>query len=101
MNCGVSLNHVVLLIIELQIRLKQLSIDGVPQKDLDQSVGKVKELQEWAREQNLDRWAFRAALLKVLYEDAEEFFKDKKGTFREIAAFDNGVATALESINKE
>ena len=81
--------------------MKQFSVEGVPQRDLDQTVSKVRELLEWAREENLDRWAFRAALLKALYEDAEEFFKETKGTFREIAAFDNGVATALDSMTKE
>jgi hypothetical protein len=77
--------------------LKELDIEGVPQKDLDSAIKKILEFRDWARDENLDRWAVRAALLKALHEDAEEFFKDTKGTFREIAAFDNGVATAIES----
>ncbi len=77
-----------------------LSIEGVAQVDLDRSVKKVQELQEWAKENNIDRWAFRASLLKGLYEDAEQFFSETKGTYRDIAAFDNGVATALDSQTK-
>jgi hypothetical protein len=80
--------------------LQELSIEGVPQADLDQSVKRVEELQHWARENSIDRWAFRASLLKALAEDAEQFFSETKGTFREIAAFDNGVATALDSLKK-
>ena len=80
--------------------MQELNIEGVPQGDLDQSIKRVEELQLWARENRIDRWAFRASLLKALNEDAERFFSETRGTFREIAAFDNGVATALESINK-
>ena len=77
--------------------MQPFAVDGVPQNDLDRSVKKVEELQKWATENKIDRWAFRASLLKALYQDAEQFFSDTKGTFREIAAFDNGVATVLDS----
>lgn len=81
--------------------MKRLSIEGIPQKDLDTCIEKVKELQEWAMKEKMDRWAFRAALLKALNEDASDYFEQKRGTFREMAAFDNGVAVALESFGKE
>ena len=55
------------------------------------------ELIRWSKDQKIDRWAFRAALLKILYDDADEYFESGEGTFRELAAFDNGVATALKT----
>jgi hypothetical protein len=75
-----------------------LRIDGIPQDDLDRCVARLEEIQRWAMQERLDRWAFRAALLKALHDDSEEYFRKTNGTFREIAAFDNGVATAIESI---
>jgi hypothetical protein len=74
-----------------------LSIEGIPQKDLDRCVEKVEEIQSWAKHEKLDRWAFRAALLKALSNDADEYFEKTNSTYREIAAFDNGVATVLDS----
>jgi hypothetical protein len=73
-------------------------IEGVPEKDLNLCLKKTEEITEWAKKEKIDPWAFRAALLKALYENAEDYFAAKKGTFREIAAFDNGVATALEAL---
>jgi len=56
----------------------------------------MSELESWSRKQKIDRWAFRSALLKALYDDADEYFGSGEGTFRELAAFDNGVAAALK-----
>jgi hypothetical protein len=81
--------------------LRTFSIDGVPQKDLDTCLDKVKDLAKWSREEKIDRWALRASILKALYDDADEYFAEREGTFREIAAFDNGVATALRSMKDE
>ena len=78
--------------------MKGLSIEGIPQKDLERSMDKIEQVTQWAKLENIDRWALRAALLKALYEDAEEYFASAKGNYREMAAFDNGVATALESM---
>lgn len=75
----------------------QISIEGIPQDELDLCLHKIHELQEWAKKRGVDRWAFRAALIKALNDDSKGFFEEAKGTFREIAAFDNGVANALES----
>ncbi|MDA4111009.1 MAG: hypothetical protein OK439_00610 [Thaumarchaeota archaeon] len=75
-----------------------LSVDGVPQKDLDECIEKLEDLARWSREKKLDRWAFRAALLKALYDNADAYFVEGGGDFREIAAFDNGVATVLRSV---
>lgn len=80
--------------------MRRLSIDGIPQRDLDQSLDKMSELKQWVSKEKIDRWAFRAALLEALNGDANYYFENKKGTFREIAAFDNGVAVALESFKK-
>lgn len=74
----------------------QISIEGIPQKDLDLCLHKFQGLQEWARREKIDRWAFRACLVKALNDDAHEYFQEAKATFREIAAFDNGVAKAIE-----
>ena len=76
---------------------RRLSIEGIPQNDLDKILDRMQELKQWVSKENIDRWAFRAALLKALNEDANEYFESKVGTFREIAAFDNGVAVAIES----
>jgi hypothetical protein len=81
--------------------MPRLRIEGIPQKDLDRSVEKIEEIQKWAAQEKLDRWAFRAALLKALYEDAEEYFMKTKSTYREMAAFDNGVATTLDSLKNK
>ena len=78
-----------------------LIIEGVPQKDLDASLEKVDELTRWAKSDNIDFWAFRAALLKALKGNAEEYFQSGAGTYREIAAFDNAVATAIDSIDEK
>jgi hypothetical protein len=80
---------------------KKLRIDGVPEKDLDICLVKISEFQAWAKSEKIDRWALRAALLKALDEDADGYFAKKTGTFREIAAFDNGVAKAIESLREE
>jgi hypothetical protein len=77
--------------------LTVFTIDGVPQDQLDSTVKKMEELIRWSKDQKIDRWAFRAALLKTLYDDADEYFESGEGTFRELAAFDNGVATALKT----
>lgn len=74
-----------------------LRIEGIPQKDLERCIAKIEEIRLWAGQEKLDRWAFRAALLKAIHEDSEEYFGKTNSTFREIAAFDNGVATALDS----
>jgi hypothetical protein len=76
--------------------LTELKIEGISQASLNRSVEKMKEIVGWAAQEKIDRWAFRASLLKALYDDADEYFKTGEGTFREIAAFDNGVATALK-----
>ncbi len=80
--------------------MKKFRLEGVPESDLDRCVAKVEELERWARGEKVNRWAFRAAMLKALYSDADSYFKGKEGTFREIAAFDNGVAHALEELDK-
>jgi hypothetical protein len=73
------------------------SIEGVPQDQLDVCVKKIEELVKWSSEQKIDRWAFRSALLKALYDDADSYFGSSEGTFRELAAFDNGVTNALRA----
>jgi hypothetical protein len=75
-----------------------LEIEGIPQKDLDLCVEKIEAIQLWAASHNIDRWALRTSLLKALHEDSEDYFRKTKGTYRDIAAFDNGVATALDSL---
>ena len=77
-----------------------LTIEGVPQKDLDASLEKVEQLSAWAKSEKIDFWSFRAALLKALMENAEKYFQSGAGTYREIAAFDNAVATAVESTRR-
>ena len=81
---------------ELGVRLALFTIEGVPQDQLELCVDKMAGLVSWSKEQKIDRWAFRSALLKALYDDADEYFDSGEGTFRELAAFDNGVATALK-----
>ncbi|MDA4130562.1 MAG: hypothetical protein OK457_07305 [Thaumarchaeota archaeon] len=81
--------------------LRNLSLDGVPQKDLDEANSKVSELMKILTDAKIERWAIRASLLKALYDDADEYFAQKLGTFRELAAFDNGVATALRNLKQE
>ena len=76
--------------------LGRIQIEGVSQKDLDICLQKIQGLQDWVRKEKIDRWAFRASLVKALNEDAEEYFRETNATFREIAAFDNGVAKAIE-----
>jgi len=80
----------------LSIPLTLFKIEGVPNDQLELCIDKMGELQRWSKEQKIDRWAFRSALLKTLYDDADEYFESGEGTFRELAAFDNGVATALK-----
>lgn len=81
--------------------MRRLVIKGIPQADLDHSLDRIQELQQWASKERIDRWAMRAALLKALNEDANDYFEHGKGDFREIAAFDNGVAVAVESLKEE
>jgi hypothetical protein len=76
--------------------MTEIKLDGVPDADLQKSMKKVSELQDWAKKENIDFWAFRASILIALNDSAEEYFRVTKGTYREIAAFDNGVANALE-----
>jgi hypothetical protein len=83
----------------VRISLTLFSIEGVPQEQLELCIDKMGELAKWYKEQNIDRWAFRSALLKTLYDDADEYFESGEGTFRELAAFDNGVATTLKAIS--
>lgn len=80
--------------------MEKLKVPGIAQNDLDLCVEKVEEIQSWASSEKIDRWALRAALLKAIYEDADDYFAKSGGTFREIAAFDNGVATAIDSRKK-
>ncbi len=81
--------------------MEDLNIEGIPQKDLDLCIDKIEEVRKWAKREGVDRWAFRAGLLKSLYEDAEDYFIKSGSTYREIAAFDNGVATRLESLKRK
>jgi len=81
--------------------LEKLVVEGVPQVDLEKCVGKLGEVRAWSAKEKIDRWAFRAALLKSLYDIADEYFLSGEGTFREIAAFDNGVATALKKMKEK
>jgi hypothetical protein len=76
-------------------------LDGIPQEDLDEACSKVQEVTQMLRMEGKDRWAVRAALLKALYDDADQYFEQKLGTFREIAAYDNGVAVALKALKEE
>lgn len=76
--------------------LGRIHVDGVSQKDLDVCLQKIQGLQDWVKEEHIDRWAFRASLVKALNEDSEEYFRESNATFREIAAFDNGVTKAME-----
>lgn len=78
-----------------------LVIEGIPQDSLDRCLDRMHELSQWAVKEKIDRWAFRAALIKALYDNADEYFASGQGTFREIAAFDNGVATALKKTKVE
>lgn len=75
-------------------------IEGVPREAFEMCVGKMDEFAQWSRTEKIDRWAYRAALLKALYESADEYFASGEITFRELAAFDNGVATALKKARK-
>ena len=77
-------------------RLGRIRVDGISQKDLDICLQKIQEMRDWVKEEKVDRWAFRASLVKALNEDTEEYFRETNATFREIAAFDNGVAKAIE-----
>lgn len=79
------------------VEIVVLKIEGVPEKDLKMSIEKLGEFQKWAAEEKVDRWTIRAALLMALDEDSEHYFLDSGGTFREVAAFDNGVGSALRS----
>jgi len=79
--------------------LTLFAIEGVPQDQLELCIGKMDELARWSKKQNIDRWAFRSALLKTLYDNADEYFESGEGTFRELAAFDNGVATTLKAMS--
>ncbi|HYB04536.1 MAG TPA: hypothetical protein VED17_08740 [Nitrososphaerales archaeon] len=81
--------------------MEKLTIEGVPQRDLEKCISKMDEVGEWSRKEKIDRWAFRAALLKSLYDNADIYFASREGTFREIAAFDNGVASALKKLKEE
>ena len=81
--------------------MQGLRVEGIPQKDLDRCMERIEEIQKWATQEKIDRWAFRAALLKALYEDAEEYFQKTNSSYREMAAFDNGVATTLDSLKSK
>jgi len=79
----------------------ELEIEGVQQESLNKCLVKIDELGSWVKSENVDRWAFRASLIKALYDDADAYFASGEGTFREIAAFDNGVATALKTLKDD
>jgi hypothetical protein len=81
--------------------MNNLTIEGVPQQDLEKCISKMAEVTDWSREEKVDQWALRAALLKSLYDNADLYFSSGDGTFREIAAFDNGVASALKKSKEE
>ncbi len=81
--------------------MAKLAVEGVPEKDLEESISKLDEVVDWTSKEKINRWAFRAALLKTLYDNADEYFASGEGTFREIAAFDNGVASALKKLNEK
>jgi hypothetical protein len=78
-----------------------LNIEGVSKDNLERCIEKLNDLKDWTRKEKMERWAFRAALIKTLYDDADEYFASEEGTFREIAAFDNGVATALKRLKNQ
>jgi hypothetical protein len=80
--------------------MTELKIEGVSQEVLEKVLLKVNELTKWAEGQHVDRWAFRASLLKALYDDADKYFESGEGTFRELASFDNGVATVLRNLKE-
>jgi hypothetical protein len=80
------------------IDMKKLVVEGVREETLEKCISKMDEVIKWSNDQKMDRWALRAALLKALYDNADEYFESGEGTFREIAAFDNGVATALKKL---
>ena len=75
----------------------EVKIEGVPERDLKMSIEKLNEFQKWAVGEKVGRWAVRAALLMALDENSEHYFLHEGGSFREIAAFDNGVGMALRS----
>ena len=81
--------------------MEKLRIEGIPQKVSDRCIERIEDIQRWASREKLDRWAFRAALLRALYENADEYFKKTNSTYREMAAFDNGVATTLDSLKEK
>jgi hypothetical protein len=81
--------------------MNMLTIEGVPREDLEKCIRKMTEVAEWSRREKIDQWALRAALLKSLYDNADVYFASGDGTFREIAAFDNGVASALKKSKEE
>ncbi len=81
--------------------MNNLTIGGVPQEDLEKCISKMAEVTDWSRKEKIDQWAVRAALLKSLYDNADMYFASGDGTFREIAAFDNGVASALKKSKDE
>ena len=78
-----------------------LRIEGVSQDGLEKCLVKIEELERWVKSDGIDRWAFRAALIKALYDDADAYFASGEGTFRVIAAFDNGVASSLKNDKDE
>jgi hypothetical protein len=80
--------------------MAKLAIEGITQDDLEKCIAKLDEITVWVTKEKIDRWAYRAGLLKVLYDNADEYFASGEGTFREIAAFDNGVASALKKLNE-
>jgi hypothetical protein len=73
------------------------SIEGVSTERLERCIKKLEEVARWSASEKIDRWTFRAALIKALYDDADRYFATGEGTFRELAAFDNGVATAIKT----
>jgi len=61
----------------------------------------MNEMRAWVASEKIDSWAYRASLLKALYDSADEYIASGEGTFRELAAFDNGVATALKKLKEK
>jgi hypothetical protein len=91
-----SLKTRIIVVFKTADSMAELKIEGVPGADLQKCMKKILELQGWARNEKIDFWAFRVSLLAALNESSEKYFRETKGTYREIAAFDNGVAKALE-----
>ena len=81
--------------------MAKVEIEGIRQEDLDLCISKLDPVVASLKAEKIDPWALRASLLKFLFENADEYFSRSGGTYREIAAFDNGVAKALEAFSKK